>query len=95
MIRWLDRPRKDDGEVDVTRVSALEDHEVELTRAAHVTDDPAAEATGPTDLLDRVRALHEEGLSLRAYRLGQRLGPLETWKGTAALVLAGRLAPHL
>jgi hypothetical protein len=76
-------------------VSALEDHEVELTPAALMTDGATGDAADPIALLDRVRALHEEGLPLRAYRLGRRLGPPETWKGTAALVLAGRLAPHL
>ncbi len=48
----------------------------------------------PEDL-GRVRALYEEGQCLRAYELGQTFGPLDSWGGTAARLMAGGLAAHL
>jgi cellulose synthase operon protein C len=45
----------------------------------------------PADL-DQVRRLYGRGLCLEAYQLSQRIGPLQNWTGTAARLLAGRLA---
>jgi tetratricopeptide (TPR) repeat protein len=45
--------------------------------------------------LDRVLALYDDGRYLSAYERARQSGPLEAWAGTAAQVLAGRLAPHL
>lgn len=42
--------------------------------------------------LDAIRDLYVRGLGLQAYAAAQRYGPLHTWTGTAARVLAGRLA---
>ncbi|MDR3617985.1 MAG: tetratricopeptide repeat protein [Paludisphaera borealis] len=47
------------------------------------------------DVLDRVRALYSEGDCLGAYEVARAVGPLGSWTGTAARVLAGRLARHL
>ena len=45
--------------------------------------------------LDRVRSLYEDGDYLGAYEVVRTIGPLEGWVGTAARVMAGRLAGHL
>jgi tetratricopeptide (TPR) repeat protein len=42
-----------------------------------------------------VRDLYERGLMTQAYEAGLRFGPLETWQGCEAKVMAGRLAAHL
>lgn len=47
------------------------------------------------NILERVRGLHEEGLSVQAWRAAQPLGPWRHWPGTPARVLAGRLASQL
>jgi len=39
-----------------------------------------------------ITELGQQGLYLKAYAAAQALGPLETWQGTEARVLAGRLA---
>jgi len=46
----------------------------------------------PAAVLARVRELYHGGLLLQAYTAAQQLGPLHTWQGTAARLLAGRLA---
>src|SRR5256885_5193142 len=48
----------------------------------------------PTQLQD-VLSLYEQGQLLKAYDLARALGPLQHWEGTAARVMAGRLAAHL
>jgi tetratricopeptide (TPR) repeat protein len=55
----------------------------------------AATAPAPAVTLDRVRQLYQQGLCLQAYQVAQTLGPLREWTGSAARVLAGRLAIHL
>ncbi len=45
--------------------------------------------------LQPILELYERGLCLQAYRLAETLGPLPQWRGTAARVLAGRLAGNL
>ena len=48
------------------------------------------------DFLAEVRALHERGLFLQAWRLGTgRLGALESWRGAEGLIMAARLAEAL
>jgi tetratricopeptide (TPR) repeat protein len=42
--------------------------------------------------LDPIRDLYVRGFGIQAYAAAQHLGPLHTWTGTAARVLAGRLA---
>jgi tetratricopeptide (TPR) repeat protein len=49
---------------------------------------------GPEEI-DRVLALYDDGLYLSAYERALRSGPLESWGGTSARVLAGRLAAQL
>jgi tetratricopeptide (TPR) repeat protein len=49
----------------------------------------------PSEVLERVRELYGRGLCLQAYTLAQHVGPLAAWTGTAARILAGRLAIHL
>jgi tetratricopeptide (TPR) repeat protein len=49
----------------------------------------------PIDVLDRVEALYEAGFCLQAYNEAIKAGPLAGWTGTAARVLAGRLAVNL
>lgn len=51
--------------------------------------------TGPTERIGEVLELYEQGLYLQAYALGQPLGPLDEWEGTAGRLLAGRLAAQL
>src|SRR5690242_18246775 len=45
--------------------------------------------------LDQVLELYLSGRMLRAYEAAQALGPLHTWRGATARVLAGRLAMNL
>lgn len=53
----------------------------------------------PVDLslpvLERLSTLIEQGLYLQAHRLSQSFGPLSTWQGATAQILAGRLAGNL
>ena len=48
----------------------------------------------PRDL-DRIRELYNSGLYLQAYEVAKKYGPFSRWQGTAARVLAGRLAGNL
>ena len=55
-------------------------------------------APAPTSAGDlaSIMDLYQRGLCLQAYRRGEEaLGPLPTWSGTEARLLAGRLAIHL
>jgi tetratricopeptide (TPR) repeat protein len=45
--------------------------------------------------LQEVLGLYEQGQLLKAYAIAQTFGPLQHWEGTAARVMAGRLASHL
>jgi tetratricopeptide (TPR) repeat protein len=45
--------------------------------------------------LPAVQALYDQGLYLQAYRATEGIGPLARWSGTAARLLAGRLAGNL
>lgn len=45
--------------------------------------------------LERISELYEQGLTLQAYVLSQTFAPLNEWQGTAARILAGRLASNL
>ena len=56
---------------------------------------PVLNVLVPPDLYERIRKLYEDGLYLQAYRLAETRGPLKTWRGTAARVLAGRMAGNL
>ncbi len=49
----------------------------------------------PAEALARIQALYDAGLCLQAYRAAQEFGPLKLWTGTAARILAGRLASNL
>lgn len=49
----------------------------------------------PAERLEPVSALYKEGLYLQAYRVAEEMAPLRRWTGTAARVLAGRLAGNL
>ncbi len=60
---------------------------------ATTTGDPVAI---PLPTLLEVRDLYERGLYVQAYRRGEEaFGPLRTWAGTDARVMAGRLAMQL
>lgn len=48
-----------------------------------------------TDILSEIADLYHRGLYLQAYHKSQALGPLASWTGTRARVLAGRLAANL
>jgi len=58
------------------------------------TDRRASIANAPGELA-RIRETYESGLYLQAYEQAKPWGPLETWEGTSALILAGRLAMNL
>src|SRR5262249_9120827 len=45
--------------------------------------------------LQEILDLYTRGLCLQAYQRSQTLGPLAEWTGTAARILAGRLAMNL
>ncbi|HYJ07135.1 MAG TPA: C39 family peptidase, partial [Chthoniobacterales bacterium] len=45
--------------------------------------------------LNSVTALYDRGLYLQAYAAAQKIGPVERWTGTAALLLGSRLAGNL
>lgn len=45
--------------------------------------------------LDGVLKLYEQGLFLQAFNVAETIGPLVAWRGSAARVLAGRLAGNL
>ena len=49
----------------------------------------------PPDFLDQVQDLYNRGLFLQAYDAAKELGPLPTWQGAEATVLASRLASQL
>jgi tetratricopeptide (TPR) repeat protein len=49
----------------------------------------------PAEVLEEVRELYARGLCMQAYLRAQSVGPLAAWTGTAARLLAGRLAIHL
>ena len=53
------------------------------------------ENTSASEKLAAIRDLYERGRMLQAYQAGLGLGPLHTWQGTEAQVMAGRLAGHL
>jgi cellulose synthase operon protein C len=48
-----------------------------------------------SDDLRRIRDLYDRGLYLQAWQASASVGPLREWRGTAARVLAGRLAGNL
>ncbi|ULA62559.1 MAG: hypothetical protein LZF86_40063 [Nitrospira sp.] len=67
---------------------------------SHLSDDsPIGKRTGvpvwDTDLLATVQALYDKGLFVQALETASPLGPLQTWHGIEARVLAGRLASQL
>lgn len=47
------------------------------------------------DLLTNIQALYDQGLFVQALATGTPLGPLHTWPGPDARILAGRLASQL
>jgi len=49
----------------------------------------------PQETLDRVQALYDRGLMLQAYEAARADGPLRSWQGRNARILAGRLASNL
>ena len=55
----------------------------------------AAPETLTAEQLQPILDLYERGQCLQAYHQAQLLGPLKDWRGTAARVLAGRLAANL
>jgi tetratricopeptide (TPR) repeat protein len=48
----------------------------------------------PSDLA-RVLELYEDGFCLKSFDLAKSFGPLESWRGTSARIVAGRLAMNL
>lgn len=70
-----------------------------------MTATPAAPRTAPGPAspgvvvdeatLAAIVAAHEAGRALDAWALAAPLGPLSRWSGAPALVVAGRIAPHL
>jgi tetratricopeptide (TPR) repeat protein len=57
--------------------------------------DTNASSPEHSGLLARVQALYDDGLFTQAYRAAEPLGPLQSWRGTEARILAGRLASQL
>jgi tetratricopeptide (TPR) repeat protein len=57
--------------------------------------DPTESIEITADQLAQCRDLGLKGLYLQAYRLAEQWGPLTSWRGTEATVLAGRLAWQL
>lgn len=49
----------------------------------------------PAATLRELQSLYDAGLCLKAFDLVKTIGPLETWKGNQARILAGRLAANL
>ncbi|MEN6449442.1 MAG: C39 family peptidase, partial [Thermoguttaceae bacterium] len=45
--------------------------------------------------LKTIESLYEQGLFVKAYAAARQLGPLESWRGADALLMAGRLAEQL
>jgi tetratricopeptide (TPR) repeat protein len=55
-------------------------------------------ATGvpvPPELLSQVQSLYDSGMLLQAYQAAEAVCPLRSWRGTAAKILAGRMAMNL
>src|SRR6185295_7749376 len=55
----------------------------------------AAPPTIPRERFLEIERLFEAGLSLKAYEVARPFGPLQSWRGAAEEVLAGRLAQSL
>jgi tetratricopeptide (TPR) repeat protein len=49
----------------------------------------------PVEAIAQIRQLYEQGLYVQAYAASQPYGPFGRWRGTAAQVIAGRLAVHV
>ncbi|MFN7141801.1 MAG: hypothetical protein ACK4UN_20975, partial [Limisphaerales bacterium] len=49
----------------------------------------------PSEAVEAIEQWYEQGKFLQAYEFSKQFGPLETWQGTKALLIAGRLAGHL
>ena len=49
----------------------------------------------PAEIVGKVCALLEQGLYLQAFHASREVGPLQAWTGTAATLLAARLAYQL
>ncbi len=49
----------------------------------------------PAEVLESVRNLYEAGLYLQAYERSRSCGPLRTWRGAEARIMAARLASQL
>src|SRR5574341_817038 len=45
--------------------------------------------------LEKIKELYERGQYRQAYQASEVFGPLGSWRGTAARIMAGRLASHL
>lgn len=48
-----------------------------------------------SEQIEKVENLYDRGLLLQAYAIAESFAPIETWRGTEARLLAGRLAFHL
>lgn len=67
-------------------------------RQTRPKQDAGQSPTGRTisaDAISQVLALYDQGLHLQAYEVAQGQAPLEQWEGTAARIMAGRLARRL
>jgi cellulose synthase operon protein C len=56
---------------------------------------PLSNVLVPTDQVERVLKLYENGLYLQAFHLAETMGPLKNWHGAEARILAGRMAGNL
>jgi len=60
---------------------------------------PSAAKAPPFQVTDHdlaiMQELYNQGRTLQAYRLAERIGPLKQWRGAAARIFAGRLAMNV
>ncbi|MEQ1794838.1 MAG: C39 family peptidase [Nitrospira sp.] len=56
---------------------------------------PASPPLWDTDFIAQIQALYDRGLFVQAFTAGASLGPLQSWRGPEARILAGRLASQL
>ena len=56
---------------------------------------PTGQANPTSEQLQSIHRLYEQGLYIQAYELSKEIGPLDTWRGADARIMAGRLAGNL
>src|SRR5688500_11222963 len=66
-----------------------------LSFASPPSPSPLPSASPSASQLQEILELYENGQTLKAWAVARECGPLKDWQGTAARVLAGRLAGQL